>query len=348
MHLPYKIRCETACDRKGSPGRWGCSPSARRYNNPMECDVKPFADTLAHQGLRLVRDRVQFLQVNTGLLCNLDCRHCHLEAGPGRDEVMSRETMEAVAGFAERFPFQAIDVTGGAPELVPGLPHLIGTLSRLAPRVMLRTNLLALAAPEREPLLRLCIARRVVLIASFPSTDPSQTDAQRGTGVAEAGFAMLRKLNGMGYGVEGSGLELSLVSNPVGAFPPAPQAPTEERFRRDLLQERGITFTNLYIFGNAPLGRFRKWLEATGNLDRYLRTLAQGFNPGTVDGLMCRTQISVSWDGYLFDCDFNLAAGRPLGARKIHVSDLLRIPPPGTPISVGEYCYACTVGSGFT
>lgn len=286
--------------------------------------------------------------MNTGLLCNLACGHCHMEAGPGRDEVMSGETMDAVVAFAERFPFPAVDITGGAPEMVPRLPFLIESLSNLTPRLLLRTNLLALADPGKKTLLDLCLARRVVLVASVPSTDPSLTDAQRGAGVGEAGIAMLRKLNGLGYGVKGSGLELNLVSNPVGAVPPPPEARLEEEFRRDLLRIGGITFDHLYVFGNVPLGRFRKWLTASGNYDLYLRTMAAGFNPRTVDGLMCRNQISVSWDGYLFDCDFNLAAGRFLGGRKTHVSELLRVPPPGTPISVGEYCYACTVDSGFT
>lgn len=339
-----------------------------RYNGPVEvavtgkgkigmaigidgreaAGVDPFADTLVRHGLSLARDRVHTLQVNTGYLCNLRCRHCHLEAGPGRREVMSRVTMEAVVAFAERFPFPVIDITGGAPEMVQDLPFLIEGLASLAPRLLLRSNLTALAEPIRDGLLALCIARRVVLIASFPSTDPSQTDAQRGAGFAEAGIAMLRKLNEAGYGVEGSGLELNLVSNPVGAFLPVTQAQAERKFRRDLLRKWGIAFNTLYTFGNAPLGRFRKWLTDSGNYGPYLRALAEGFNPCTVEGLMCRTQLSVSWDGFLYDCDFNLAAGRYQGERKTHVSELLRLPPPGSPIAVGDACYVCTVGSGFT
>lgn len=310
--------------------------------------VEPFADTLARHGLTLVRDRVQTLQVNTGYLCNLRCRHCHLEAGPGRGECMSRETMEAVVAFAERFRFQAIDITGGAPELVPDLPFLIEGLAALTPRIMLRSNLSALDTPGGEALLDLCLARRVVLVASFPSTDPSQVDAQRGAGAAEAGIAMLRKLNTAGYGVEGSGLELDLVSSPVGAFLPAPQALAEKKFRRDLARKWGITFNNLYTFANVPLGRFREWLSDSGNYDRYMKAVADGFNPCAVAGLMCRTLLSISWDGHLFDCDFHLAAGRFLSGRKIHVSEVREIPPPGTQIAVGDYCYACTAGSGFT
>jgi radical SAM/Cys-rich protein len=310
--------------------------------------MEPFAAVLERHRLSLARDTLHTLQVNTGYLCNLRCRHCHLEAGPGRREIMSRETMEAVVGFAERFPFPVIDVTGGAPEMVPDLPFFIERLASLTPRLMLRSNLAALAAPDREPLLALCVDKRVVLIASFPSTNPSQTDSQRGAGAAETGIAMLKKLNAAGYAAEGSGLELNLVSNPVGAFLPATQAQAEKKFRRDLLRKWGITFNRLYTFGNVPLGRFRKWLIESGNYDSYLRILAQGFNPCTVEGLMCRTQVSVSWDGYLYDCDFNLAAGRPMEERKVHISELRQLPPPGTPIAVGDYCYACTAGSGFT
>jgi radical SAM/Cys-rich protein len=310
--------------------------------------VEPFADALKRNDLSLVRGEAQALQINTGYLCNLRCRHCHLEAGPERREVMSRETMSAVIAFAGRFRFRLIDITGGAPEMVPDLPFLIDGLAPLAPRLMLRSNLTALAPPAREELLALCVARRVVLVASLPSTNPSETDTLRGAGVADAGVAMLRKLNGIGYGVEGSGLELDLVSNPVGAFLPAPQAEVEAEFRRHLLRERGISFNRLYTFGNVPLGRFRQWLAETGDHDRYMRTLADGFNPCAVDGLMCRTQLSVSWDGHLYDCDFNLAAGRTLGGQKMHVSEIRRLPPPGAPIAAGDYCYACTAGSGFT
>ncbi|HWS15626.1 MAG TPA: arsenosugar biosynthesis radical SAM (seleno)protein ArsS [Candidatus Methylomirabilis sp.] len=310
--------------------------------------VKPFADTLARHGLTLVRDRVHSLQVNTGYLCNLRCRHCHLEAGPSRKEIMSRETMEAVIAFAGRFSFPCVDITGGAPEMVPDLPFLLAGLSALTPRLMLRSNLSALDPPGRDALLDLCVARRVVLVVSIPSTNASQMDSQRGSGAAETGVAMLRKMNAVGYGVEGSGLELNLVSSPVGAFLPPPQAQTETKFRQDLLRKRGITFNALYSFANVPLGRFRTWLVNSGNHDRYLQTLAEGFNPCAVEGLMCRTLLSVSWDGYLYDCDFNLAAGRPAGNRKVHVSDVRELPAPGVPIVAGDYCYACTAGSGFT
>ena len=152
----------------------------------------------------------------------------------------------------------------------------------------------------------------------------------------------------MGYGEAGSGLELNLVSNPTGAFLSASQEQTEKKFRRDLKAGWGIVFNRLYAFSNVPLGRFRKWLIKSGNYEAYMGRLAERFNPSTISGLMCRTLVSVSWDGYLHDCDFNLAEGLFLGGRPIHVSKLEGSPPPGTPIAVGDHCYACTAGSGFT
>lgn len=310
--------------------------------------VEPFAYVLKRNGLSIVRGETHTLQISTGLVCNLSCRHCHLEAGPGRKEIMSRKTMEAVIAFARRVSFRAIDITGGAPELVPDLPFLIRNLTTLAPRIMLRTNLAALAGAERGLLLDLCIAKRVVLMASFPSIDPMKTDSQRGGGAAEAGIAMLERLNAKGYGVEGSGLELHLVSNPVGAHLPESQARAERIFRIYLKRKWGIAFNSLYSLANVPMGRYRKWLIDSGSHDGYMKTLAESFSPCTVEGLMCRTLLSVSWDGFLFDCDFNLATGRYYSGRRIHVSDVPGMPPPGTPIETGDYCYACTAGSGFT
>ncbi len=310
--------------------------------------VEPFASALLRHGLSLVRGPAETLQVCAGLLCDRGCRHCHLEAGPGRREIMDRGTMEAVVAFAGRVPFRAADITGGAPELSPDLPFLIDGLSGLVPRILLRSLLSAVAGARREALLSLCVAKRVALVGSLPTTDRDATDAQRGPGAFDAAVAALRRLNAAGYGREGSGLELSLVVNPVGSSLPLAQASAESSFRRDLLEKWGVSFNSLHAFANVPLGRFRRQLEAGGGYDAYLGSLAAAFNPCAVAGLMCRTLVSVSWDGYLYDCDFNLAAGRPLGERRTHVAEARGAPPPGAPIAVGDYCYACTAGSGFT
>lgn len=310
--------------------------------------LEPFHKSLERHGLQLQRAHTHTLQVNVGLLCDLACRHCHLEAGPGRPEVMNRAIMDAVIAFARRCRFQLIDITGGAPELVPDLGYFLGQLAPLTPKLLLRSNLTALAAAPRDDLLEICRAHRVAIVASFPSTSASQTDAQRGKGVGERSVAMLRKLNALGWGHAGSGLELNLVANPTGAFLPAPQGETEAKFKRDAERKWGIVFNHLFTFANAPLGRFRAWLEASGNYEGYMLKLARSFNPCTVEGLMCRNLVSVSWDGILHDCDFNIAAGLPFGGSPLHVSALNGPPEAGTAIATGDHCYACTAGSGFT
>ena len=308
--------------------------------------VEPFRQTLARHGLELTRAQTTTLQINMGLLCNQVCHHCHLEAGPDRLEVMDARTVDAVVACAERLRVQVIDITGGAPELNPNLGALIERLSPLVPRLMLRSNLTALAEGDRDFLVDLCRDNRVVIIASLPSLNEAQAESQRGRGMFRRSIAALQRLNAMGYGR--SHLELDLVVNPTGAFLPPAQEQTARRFREVLERKWGVTFNHLFAFANVPLGRFRHWLERSGNLETYMARLAAGFNPCAVPGLMCRTLISVSWDGFLFDCDFNLARGLPLGGRRTHVSELGDLPAPGTAIAVSDHCYTCTAGAGFT
>jgi radical SAM/Cys-rich protein len=312
------------------------------------CGTEPFSELLQRHGLELRRDRTHTLQVNVGLLCDLSCRHCHLEAGPRRSEVMQRATMDAVIDCARRLQFASIDVTGGAPELVPDIAYLLSSLAPLTPRLVVRTNLSALNNGPGRALSALYRDLKVVLVASLPATNPGQTEAQRGSGVWQQSIAVLKSLNELGYGRQESGLELDLVANPAGAFLPAGQKGVEKKFRADLERRYGISFNSLYCFANVPLGRFSQFLEQSGNLEGYLEKLAQAFNPCSVPGLMCRCQLTVDWQGRLFDCDFNLAAGLPLTGAPGLISELSELPPPGTPIVVGEHCYACTAGSGFT
>jgi radical SAM/Cys-rich protein len=261
---------------------------------------------------------------------------------------MEQDTVEAVIACAERLPFATADITGGAPELLIPLPRLVKGLAPRVKKLIIRTNLMALSRPESAGLPDLYQQHRLAITASLPATNAGQTEAQRGSGVWETSIAMLRRLNSLGYGREGSGLELDLVANPAGAFLPADQKQTERKFRADLERRHGIAFNRLFTFANVPMGRFLDWLERSGNLEAYRTKLEGSFNPCTVSGLMCRTLISVNWDGYLYDCDFNLAAGLPHGERLTHISELSELPPEGTPIPVGDHCYACTAGSGFT
>lgn len=310
--------------------------------------VEPFAHALSRHGLELNRGQTTTLQMNVGLLCNQSCRHCHLEAGPSRQEIMAKATVDEVISFAQRGHFHTIDITGGAPEMNPYLANMIPRLSSLAPRIMLRSNLTALTEKRRAYLLDVCKEHRVVIVASLPSLNNGQVESQRGTGVWDKSIIALKKLNAKGYGQTGSGLQLDLVSNPTGAFLPVSQAQAEKKFRLDLDKHWGIVFNNLFTFANVPLGRFRDWLLKSENFETYMQRLATSFNPCTIEGLMCRTLCSVSWDGYLYDCDFNLAKGLFMGNRKTHISELEGLPSPGTPIAVADHCYTCTAGSGFT
>ena len=310
--------------------------------------VEPFSKTLAVHGLELRRGATTTLQINVGLRCNQGCRHCHLEAGPHRVEMMTWKTAEEVIRFAKRGGFEIIDLTGGAPELHPRLPSLVEYLAPLARRVMLRCNLTLLAEKKQNDLLEGCRRHGIVLVGSLPSLNSSQTEAQRGQGVFMKSLATLKRLNEIGYGLPGSPLELNLVSNPVGAFLPVSQAQAEKRFRQELREKWKIEFHQLFTFANVPLGRFRNWLEETGNLGAYLKKLAASFNACTLEGVMCRTLISVGWDGHLYDCDFNLAKGIYLGGRKRLVSEMAGPPEPGEPIPTSDHCYACTAGSGFS
>lgn len=313
-----------------------------------DVNVDPFHLTLSSHGLKLRREKTSTLQINVGLLCNQMCQHCHLEAGPRRKEIMQPGTMDDVLTYARRGNFSVIDITGGAPDLNPWIRKLIVEVAELAPRVMFRSNLSALNDGNRDDLMHLLKAKKLVIIASFPSLNVSQTNAQRGDGIFDISIEALRKLNALGYGREDTGLELNLVSNPSGAFLPSAQDRQEMRFKRILDKNWGIVFNQLFNFANVPLGRFREWLVRTGNFSQYLEKLASSFNPCAVASVMCKTLISVSWDGYLYDCDFNLARDIPMGGRQKHVSEMPGPPETDSLIATDDHCYTCTAGMGFT
>lgn len=307
-------------------------------------DAMRFITTVQKHGISLKRDLTSTLQVNVGRLCDLSCCHCHQEAGPGCSEVMNLQTMDAIIAYARRTRFKVVDITGGAPELVPQIDYLIENLAPLTPKLLFRTNLTAMLG-RRERLPQLLKKHHVSIVASLPSLNVRQVVSQRGEGVLEKSFTMLKILNGIGYGRE-SGLTLDLVANPAGAFLPANQGQQRIKFRQDLLRKHGIVFNDLLILANVPLGRFREWLVRSGNLSEYMEKLTTSFNPATLPGLMCRSQVSVSWDGFVFDCDFNLATGQWQGEERRHVSQMPGPPEPGSAIATGVHCYACTAGAG--
>jgi radical SAM/Cys-rich protein len=242
-----------------------------------------FQKTLSRYGIRLERGRTTTMQVNVGLLCNQTCRHCHLEAGPRRTELMDKKVLDEVVVFAERGRFETIDITGGAPELNPHLVSIIEGLAPLVHNFMVRTNLSALEKVDTNRLISVFRNHGVVLVASFPSLNQSQIDSQRGTNVFQTSISMLRRLNAVGYGLEGTGLELNLVSNPTGAFLPASQLQTEMRFRQVLEKKWGIFFNQIFNFANVPLGRFRQWLLQSGNFETYIQKLVSTFNPCAIE-----------------------------------------------------------------
>ena len=324
------------------------SPYRIDTNRLVPSAAVPFGTQLAKHGLNLTKAETTTLQVNVGFLCNQACQHCHLTAGPLRKEVMDAGTVGQVIDLAQKFRFQCLDITGGAPEMNPQLADLLTGLSPLTPKLMLRSNLTAMVDGHQNRLIDLCKRLRVVIIASVPSLNQSQTDAQRGQGVFKKSLAVLKKLNLIGYGRQGSGLELNLVANPAGAFLPPAQAQSEKRFREVLRNRWGIDFNNLFTFANVPLGRFYQWLIRSGNYERYMEKLSAAFNPCAINGLMCRSMLSISWDGYLYDCDFNQAVGLSWSGRKTHISQLSELPQPRTPIAVADHCYTCTAGAGFT
>lgn len=315
----------------------------------MATTIPPFSDTLEKNGLTLRRAAAQTLQINTGLLCNQACKHCHLSAGPDKNILMSISTMDQIIDFQKRCAMACVDITGGAPELNPRLEYLVEGISPLAATVMLRSNLSALYESDKsDRLLNVLKNNQVIIVSSFPAVNASQTDSQRGKGSFDKSIHMLRTLNKMGYGQSGSGLELNLVANPSGAFLPASQEATEKRYRQVLKDRWGIVFNQAFSFANMPLGRFKGWLERSGNYESYMTALLKKFNSCTIEGLMCRSLISVSWDGYLFDCDFNLAANLHKANKKTHISQLKSCSFENDEIAFDEHCYACTAGSGFT
>ncbi len=310
--------------------------------------VESFSAMLSRRGLELARDHTRILQVNTGCLCNQACGHCHLEAGPERREIMGIRVMDEVVAYVRRAGFKAVDITGGAPELNPNIEHLLNELAGTATLITFRSNLTALNSPAGFRIAELLRNLGISITASFPSTEQAEIERQRGNGVLDASIASLRKLNELGYGKHGSSLTLDLVHNPVGPELPVDQRTLEAKIRSELLRGWGISFNRLFSFANAPLGRFRKNLELTGEFDRYMALLAAAFNPVALLGVMCRSIVAVSWDGFLFDCDFNLAAGVPIGGLPVKIDEMDSPPRSGSRIAVSDHCYSCAAGAGFT
>lgn len=288
---------------------------------------------------------VEIIQVNLGLRCNQRCTHCHVEAGPHRTEVMDWPAMEWILKAAQAFRPGYVDLTGGAPELNPHFRRLVAALRADGHAVQVRTNLTALLEPGMQDLPEFLRGQQVQLAGSLPCYLEENVRAQRGEGVYARSVEALRRLSALGYG--GDGPALNLVFNPSGVSLPPPQQTLESDYRRELEQRFGIRFNRLLTITNMPIGRFRDQLRRNSRQPQYEQMLAESFNPQTLDGLMCRHQISVGWDGRLYDCDFNLALGLWLGnGSAIHISQYGNCNLACRRIVTGEHCFGCTAGMG--
>lgn len=296
----------------------------------------------------LRRDSLETLQVNLGYLCNLSCVHCHVNAGPSRKEMMDAETVELVLEVLRRRNISVLDLTGGAPEMNPHFRYLVRRARAMGVQVTDRCNLVILNEPGYEDLAEFLAAEQVHVVASLPCYMEDNVEKQRGKGVFDGSVTAIRKLNAQGYGDPGSGLQLDLVYNPVGAHLPPPQESLQADYQRELGRQFGIRFNNLLTITNMPISRFGAVLLAQGDFGRYMQLLRDNHNDANLKSVMCRSMVSVDYRGRLYDCDFNQMLDMPLRrpAGPGHLRDLLEWDPRGNPVYVADHCFGCTAGAG--
>jgi radical SAM/Cys-rich protein len=311
----------------------------------METDFK---EVLVSTNARLRFDDLQTLQVNLGNRCNQNCAHCHVQAGPNGKRIMPKVVMEKIIGFLEGHRGLCVDITGGCPELNPDFRFFIENAHELAPSLMVRTNLTVFFEPGLTWVPHWYRAHEVVVIGSLPCYTEQNVDRQRGRGVFEKSINAIRLLNELGYGYDES-LKLNLVYNPGGDFLPEPQEQLEADYERELSSTYGVTFDRLFTMTNAPIGRFRQYLETNGRLRQYLQLLVENFNPHAAENIMCRNLVSVDYKGVLYNCDFNQALGLPIinaEGNCATIEQLEDVLCRGPEIITGEHCFCCTAGAG--
>ena len=303
----------------------------------------------------LTRSKLEILQVNLGYTCNLSCTHCHVNAGPKRTEQMDKTNIDLVIDILKQHNVQTLDLTGGAPELMPHFRYLVKAARELGVTVIDRCNLTILNEPGQEDLAQFLADHKVEVVASLPCYSEENVDSQRGKGVFESSIEGLQKLNALGYGLEGNGLDnpalpLNLVYNPGGAFLPPGQVELEAAYKEKLGAEHNIQFNNLFTITNMPISRFGAVLLAQGEFNEYMNLLKDSYSPANLAGVMCLNTVSVGWEGNLYDCDFNQMLEMPLtgndAASGYHLRDLLDSDLKGLPIKVADHCYGCTAGQG--
>jgi radical SAM/Cys-rich protein len=292
------------------------------------------------------RGPLDAVQVNLGYRCNQACLHCHVNASPKRKERMSLETIEQVLALLRRSPVTTLDLTGGAPEMHPHFHHLVASARSMGLRVIDRCNLTILEEPGYQDLAEFLATQGVEITASLPCYLEDNVDRQRGHGVFAASLRALEKLNALGYGRPGSGLILNLVYNPQGPTLPPAQAELEAAYHRELDARFGIVFNRLYALANMPIQRFGSALVSNGQFEPYLRRLKEAHRDENLEGVMCRSLISIDWQGYVHDCDFNQMLGMPLGGGRTHITEIDAAALEGQPIATADHCYGCTAGCG--
>ena len=302
--------------------------------------IEPFVSRIHDPDFAVSEEKLRVLQVNVGSICNLACKHCHVKAGPNRNETMTRETMQHVLRVLPLF--DTLDITGGAPEMNPCFRWFVDEAVKICSHVMVRSNLVIMTEEGYEDIPEFLADRNVEIVCSLPYYSENDCDRQRGKGVFMAVISMLKRLNTLGYGKDEK-LPLDLVYNPGGAFLPPKQSELEQEYRTRLRADYGIEFTRLFAITNNPIGRFEDFLRRTGNYDRYMKRLYDAFNPAALEGMMCRFQLSVGWDGKLYDCDFNQPLNLTIDGPQ-NISELHEIH--RRKIRFGNHCYACTAGSG--
>ncbi|MGZ4992465.1 MAG: arsenosugar biosynthesis radical SAM (seleno)protein ArsS [Methylobacter sp.] len=291
------------------------------------------------------RNKLEILQVNLGYLCNLSCSHCHVNAGPKRTELMDRDTIDQVLAFIDNHKIHTLDLTGGAPEMNPHFSYLVMQARQRDLKIIDRCNLVILLEKGFEDMAGFLAENQVEVVASLPCYLKENVDKQRGKGTFNASIKALQLLNGLGYGQDNSVLELNLVFNPQGATLPPEQLALERTYKQHLHEHYGIAFNRLFAMANLPVQRFGSVLLSTGRFDDYLQLLKDNFHAHNLDKLMCKNTLSVDWQGFVYDCDFNQMLGLPLGGKqKIHLAEVLELT--GNTIATLQHCYGCTAGQG--
>ena len=298
----------------------------------------------------LTRKPLEILQVNLGYLCNQSCLHCHVAAGPTRKELMLRENIEHIVEVLRQPSVPTLDLTGGAPEMNPMFRELVSRARELGIGVIDRCNLTILLEPGYEDTAEFLADNQVQIVASLPCYMEENVDGQRGKGVYDKSMRALESLNELGYGRPGSGLSLTLVYNPTGPYLPPPQESLEQDYKDFLAERFGIRFNQLFTITNMPIARFGSTLLSKGQFEDYMNLLKDSFSAANLDGLMCLNQLSIDWQGYVYDCDFNqmlnMNIRHPQKRHKLHISEVLKTDLENIPVSIADHCYGCTAGQG--